>query len=161
MLLCCGTHREDTQAAAVQLREGLAADVGDHVHGMVPQQEEPGLCENQEVLRLVLYLQTSTPHQRPLRLHSIKPRRILTETELCTLLFLPYIEIMDNVLRYCCPLSPTRMFSGPPSSHPPGHTLAIDSHIAIKEVKHQFLTSTMQRQAVHFTTCCLQELWRR
>ena len=66
MLLCCGTHREDTQAAAMQLREGLAADVGDHVHGLVPQQEEPGLCESQEVLCLMLYLQTSTPYQRPL-----------------------------------------------------------------------------------------------
>ena len=52
----------------MQLREGLGADVGDHVHGLVGQQEEPGLCQSQEILALVFYLQTQhTLFQRPLQ----------------------------------------------------------------------------------------------
>ena len=87
--LCCGTHCEHTQAAAVQLGEGLAADVGHHVHGPVGQQQEPGLRQSQEVLRLVFYLHTSKPRMK-----------LIIETGLCTLLFLACVEISHYALDY-------------------------------------------------------------
>lgn len=54
------THSEYAHGPTVQLREGLCADGADHVHGLVGQQAEPGLCQNQQVLCLLFWLKYST-----------------------------------------------------------------------------------------------------
>lgn len=40
----------------MQLWERLTADAADHVHGLIGQKVEPGLCQGQEVFCLMLRL---------------------------------------------------------------------------------------------------------
>lgn len=50
------THGEYSKSRTMQLWERLSADVADHVHGLVRQKMEPGLCEGQQVVCLLFWL---------------------------------------------------------------------------------------------------------
>lgn len=49
-------YREDSQSPAVQLWKRLSADVANHIHWLVRQKVEPGLCQGQKVFCLMLQL---------------------------------------------------------------------------------------------------------